>query len=67
MIKNEVDPELIRDRIVLIGYTDFSDRNSDDFNTPYGDSIPVNRFFAVYIHGQMISQLINATLENPSP
>ncbi|MEO0868331.1 MAG: CHASE2 domain-containing protein, partial [Cyanobacteria bacterium J06642_11] len=59
VIKDEVDPELIRDRIVLIGYTDFSDRNSDDFNTPYGDSVP-----GVYLHGQMISQLINAALED---
>lgn len=59
VIRNEVDPELIRDRIVLIGYTDFSDRNSDDFNTPYGDSIP-----GVYLHGQMISQLVNAVLED---
>ncbi|MEM9486623.1 MAG: TIR domain-containing protein, partial [Cyanobacteria bacterium P01_F01_bin.116] len=59
VIKNEVDPGLIRDRIVLIGYTDFSDRNSDDFNTPYGDSVP-----GVYLHGQMISQLINAVLED---
>ena len=59
VIRNEVDPALIRDRIVLIGYTDFSDRNSDDFNTPYGDSIP-----GVYLHGQMVSQLINAVLED---
>ncbi len=58
VIQDKVDPALIRDRIVLIGYTDFSDRNSDDFNTPYGDSIP-----GVYVHGQMISQLINAALE----
>ncbi|ESA32550.1 wd40 repeat-containing protein [Leptolyngbya sp. Heron Island J] len=59
VIQNEVEPELIRDRIILIGYTDFSDRNSDDFNTPYGDSIP-----GVYLHGQMTSQLINAVLED---
>ncbi|MEO0457347.1 MAG: TIR domain-containing protein [Cyanobacteria bacterium P01_A01_bin.114] len=59
LLRNEVPPRLIRDRIVLIGYTDFSDRNSDDFNTPYGDSIP-----GVYLHGQMISQLINAVLED---
>ena len=59
VIRNEVDPELIRDRIVLIGYTDFSDRNSDAFNTPYGDSVP-----GVYLHGQMISQLVNAVLED---
>ncbi|MEM8806053.1 MAG: TIR domain-containing protein [Cyanobacteria bacterium P01_G01_bin.38] len=59
LLRNEVSPELIRDRIVLIGYTDFSDRNTDDFNTPYGDSVP-----GVYLHGQMISQLINAALED---
>ena len=59
VIKNEVPAGLIRDRIVLIGYTDFSDRNSDDFNTPYGDSVP-----GVYLHAQMTSQLINAALED---
>ncbi|MBT9311992.1 TIR domain-containing protein [Leptothoe kymatousa] len=59
VIRDQVDPALIRDRVVLIGYTDFSDRNSDDFNTPYGDSIP-----GVYLHGQMLSQLINAALED---
>ncbi|MEM9265641.1 MAG: TIR domain-containing protein [Cyanobacteria bacterium P01_F01_bin.13] len=59
VIQDNVDPDLIRDRIVLIGYTDFSDRNSDDFNTPYGDSIP-----GVYLHGQMISQLVNTALED---
>ena len=59
LLRDEVPPELIRGRIVLIGYTDFSDRNSDDFNTPYGDSIP-----GVYLHGQMISQLVNAVLED---
>ncbi|MEM9906185.1 MAG: TIR domain-containing protein [Cyanobacteria bacterium P01_D01_bin.44] len=59
LLRNEVPPRLIRDRIVLIGYTDFSDRNSDDFNTPYGDSLP-----GVYLHGQMISQLVNAVLED---
>lgn len=59
VIENKVDPALIKDRIVLIGYTDFSDRNSDDFNTPYGDSVP-----GVYLHGQMITQLVNAVLED---
>ncbi|MEO1404010.1 MAG: TIR domain-containing protein [Cyanobacteria bacterium J06635_1] len=59
LLRNEVPSRLIRDRMVLIGYTDFSDRNSDDFNTPYGDSLP-----GVYLHGQMISQLINAVLED---
>ena len=59
VIRNEVEPELIRDRIVLIGYTDFSDRNADAFNTPYGDSVA-----GVYLHGQMVSQLINAVLED---
>ncbi|MEM6252434.1 MAG: TIR domain-containing protein [Cyanobacteria bacterium P01_D01_bin.156] len=59
VIRDEVPPELIRNRIVLIGYTDFSDRNSDAFNTPYGDSVP-----GVYLHGQMVSQLVNAVLED---
>ncbi|MEL7501852.1 MAG: TIR domain-containing protein [Cyanobacteria bacterium J06554_6] len=59
VVQGTVSPDLIRDRVVLIGYTDFSDRNSDDFNTPYRDSVP-----GVYLHGQMTSQLISAVVED---
>lgn len=59
IIRDQVPPDLIRDRIVLIGYTDFSDRETDSSDTPYGADIP-----GVYLHGQMLSQLINVALED---
>ena len=56
VIQDQVSSDLIRDRIVMIGYTDLSDRNADRFNTPYGE------IDGVTLHAQMTSQLINAVL-----
>ncbi|NJN22768.1 MAG: CHASE2 domain-containing protein [Leptolyngbya sp. RL_3_1] len=56
LINGDVDPALIRDRIVLIGYT--SPIARDDFQTPYGP-MP-----GVWIHGHMTSQLISAVLDD---
>ncbi|QQE66057.1 histidine kinase [Leptolyngbya sp. BL0902] len=58
LLTGQFDPELVRGRIVLIGYKDLTDRNADSYNTPQG------RLPGVVIHGQMISQLVSATLEN---
>jgi CHASE2 domain-containing sensor protein len=58
VLDNQVAPDLIRDRIVLIGYTDPTDRNADQWNTPYGP-MP-----GVMLQGQMTSQLIAAVLDN---
>jgi CHASE2 domain-containing sensor protein len=58
--QDQVPPELIRDRIVLIGYTDKTDRSADYWNTPYG-AIP-----GVMVHGQMVSQLVSAVLDGRS-
>ena len=52
--------ELIADRIVLIGYTDYADRNADIWETPYG------RAPGVFLQGQMTSQLISAALDGRS-
>ena len=52
-----IDPALVRGRIVLIGYIDLTDRNADSYNTPQGE------LAGVMVHGQMISQLVNAALE----
>lgn len=57
VLQEKVDPELIRDRIVIIGYSDFSDRSTDYYNTPYGGMA------GVFLQGQMTSQLIAAALE----
>jgi CHASE2 domain-containing sensor protein len=57
LLTGQVDPELIADRIVLIGYTDYADRNADFWDTPYGQ-MP-----GVFLQGQMASQLISAVLD----
>lgn len=56
LLEGEVSSELIENRIVLIGYSDFTDRNADDWATPYGN-VP-----GVFLQGQMTSQLISAAL-----
>lgn len=50
----------IEGRIVLIGYTDYADRNADYWETPLGE-MP-----GVFLHGQMASQLISAVLDGRS-
>jgi CHASE2 domain-containing sensor protein len=58
LMTGQFDPELVRGRIVLIGYEDLTDRNADSYNTPQG------RLRGVVIHGQMLSQLVNAALKD---
>ncbi|NEZ66370.1 TIR domain-containing protein [Leptolyngbyaceae cyanobacterium CCMR0082] len=57
VLEGDLEPDLIRDRIVLIGITDLSE-NADVWNTAYQD-MP-----GVIIHGQMASQLISAALDD---
>ena len=54
----QIDPQLIEDRIVLIGYTASVAR--DYFDTPYG-TMP-----GVWIHAHMTSQLISAVEDGRS-
>ncbi|WYL92451.1 MAG: CHASE2 domain-containing protein [Gloeotrichia echinulata IR180] len=58
VLKNQVSADLIRNRIVLIGFTDRQARQADYWNTPYGD------VSGMTLHGQMISQMIIAVLDN---
>lgn len=60
ILENQVPAEAIRDRIILIGFTAKTSTDADIWNTPYGE-IP-----GVLLHGQMISQLISATLDGRS-
>ncbi len=57
VMTGQVDPSLVKGRIVLIGYKDLTDRNADSYNTPQGE------LTGVVVHGQMISQLVSAALE----
>lgn len=54
VLEGNVPEEAIRDRAVLIGYTDRADTNADLWDTPYGET------FGVFIQGQNISQIVSA-------
>ncbi|MBD2504182.1 TIR domain-containing protein [Anabaena azotica] len=60
VLDNQVAAEKIKNRIVLIGFTDKQSRQADYWSTPYGDVAGVT------LHGQMISQILSATLDNRS-
>ncbi|MGB3204633.1 MAG: TIR domain-containing protein [Crinalium sp.] len=60
VLDNKVAAEQIKNRIVLIGFTDRQNRQADYWSTPYGDVAGVT------LHGQMISQILSATLDNRS-
>ncbi|NEQ32322.1 MAG: TIR domain-containing protein [Leptolyngbya sp. SIO4C5] len=51
--------EMIRDRIIIMGYTDKTDRNADTWDTPYSEDIP-----GAMMQAQMASQLISAALDD---
>ncbi|MDJ0703564.1 MAG: TIR domain-containing protein [Leptolyngbyaceae cyanobacterium MO_188.B28] len=57
VLTGQLTRDQVQDRLVIIGYTDVSDRNADLFNTPYG------KMHGVILHAQMASQLINLVLE----
>lgn len=58
VLENRISAEVIRDRIVLIGYTANTHTAADIQNSPYGE-MP-----GVILHGQMTSQLISTVLDN---
>ncbi|MEL6381693.1 MAG: TIR domain-containing protein, partial [Cyanobacteria bacterium J06626_18] len=60
VLTGNVARDQIEGRIVLIGYTDYADRNADYWETPLGE-MP-----GVFLHGQMASQLISAVLDGRS-
>lgn len=63
VIRNQVDPKLIRDRIVFIGYT--SPLLKDTFYTPYSaGKDDKQQMPGVIVHAQSTSQLISAVLDN---
>ena len=55
VLKGEINPDQVKDRIVLIGVTAQSAK--DFFNTPYGQKIP-----GVVLHAQNVSQILSAVL-----
>jgi CHASE2 domain-containing sensor protein len=63
LLKGQVRPEAIKDRIVLIGVT--ANSSSDIWTTPQGSRVD-QRVPGVFIQAQMTSQLINAALNQRS-
>ena len=62
VINGQVDPALIRDRIIFIGYT--TPQAKDDFYTPYSIGKDDNQKMpGVIVHAQSTSQLISTVLE----
>lgn len=57
LLDNKVSPDLIRDRIVLVGLTAATSTKADYWKTPYGE-VP-----GVIVQAQMVSQLVSATLD----
>ncbi len=62
VMQGQVDPDWVRDRIVLIGTTAPSAK--DLFYTPYSAAKATNhQMSGVVIHAQMVSQLLSAVLD----
>lgn len=60
VLTNQVDPEWITDRAVLIGYT--SETTKDFFYTPYSGNTQSLTMPGVMIHAQAVSQLLSAAV-----
>jgi CHASE2 domain-containing sensor protein len=56
ILTDQIKPDLIQNKIVLVGYT--APVTRDYFNTPYGNMA------GVWIHAHMVSQLISAVMDN---
>ncbi|MTJ51926.1 CHASE2 domain-containing protein [Anabaena sp. UHCC 0253] len=62
LLNNQVSPELIKNKVVLVGYTGSSFK--DTFPTPYNRNSDTS---GVVIHAQIISQIISAVEDNRPP
>jgi len=60
LLNGDVPQSLIEDRIVMLGYVDATDRNTDFWETPYGGMA------GVLLQAQMASQLISTALDGRS-
>jgi len=63
VLQGKLDPALIKDRVVLVGYT--APIVKDEFYTPYSAGAKDNQEMAgVVIHAQNTSQILSAVLDN---
>jgi adenylate cyclase len=62
VLADRVNPELIRDRLVLIGYT--TPQAKDEFYTPYSaGATDSQKMPGVIVHAQSVSQILGAVLD----
>ncbi|MEB3148476.1 MAG: CHASE2 domain-containing serine/threonine-protein kinase [Sphaerospermopsis sp.] len=64
VLSGQVKPDLVKDRIILIGST--APSLKDIFNTPFttGKANNTGKMAGVEIHAQMVSQILSAVLNN---
>jgi len=63
VLEGKVDPNLVKDKIVLIGYT--TETVKDLFYTPYSGRQQKNQFMpGIVAHAQVVSQILSAVLDN---
>lgn len=61
VLNNRLDPNWVKDRIVLIGITAAS--VGDTFYTPYSQAQKIQKMPGVVVHGQIVSQLLSTVLD----
>src|SRR6476469_8044502 len=63
VLEGKVDPHLVKDKIVLIGYT--TETVKDFFYTPYSGRQQKNQFMpGIVAHAQVVSQILSTVLDN---
>lgn len=62
VLENKIDPKLVKDRIILIGYA--TDTVKDAFYTPYSAGNQKDQSMpGIVAHAQIISQIVSAVLD----
>lgn len=65
LVEGQIDPNLVKNKIVLIGPT--AESLKDNFFTPYSaGEVEKAKMFGVMLHAQMISQFLGAALDDRS-
>jgi adenylate cyclase len=63
VLEGKVDPHLVKDKIVMIGYT--TETVKDFFYTPYSGQKQKNQFMpGIVAHAQVVSQILSTVLDN---
>lgn len=62
VLENKFNPELVKERIVIIGVVAPTSNPTDYFSTPYSKGV-LPRMSGVYLQAQMTSQILSAVLD----